>query len=351
VGGSHAESGPDGVAVDAVSRWFTEHVDDAAAPFSFELLAGGRSNLTFSVSDSAGRRWVLRRPPVGELLATAHDVGREYAIIRALSAEGSVPVPTPLGLCDDEDVNGAPFLVMEFVDGLVPSDPAAAEQLAPPARRRASERLVDVLVTLHELDVDAVGLGDLGRHEGYIERQIRRWHSQYEKAAERSGEREPLLDELHRLLAARIPSQQGVAVVHGDYRLENVIVDDDGDVRAVLDWELTTLGDPLADLGLLLVYWSNPGGDDGGAFPSANSVEGFPAGQALAARYAGQSSRDLADLDFYTAFGFWKLACIAHGIAARFKGGTMGGDRENLDEISRQVAVLARRAHARLVPV
>jgi aminoglycoside phosphotransferase (APT) family kinase protein len=325
-------SAPQGIDAEKVTAWFEEHVDGVTPPLSFELIAGGRSNLTFSVTDDAGRRWALRRPPLSSVLASAHDVGREHRIISAL-APTDVPVaPTP-GMCTDEDVTGAPFYVMEFVDGLVVrDDDAARADLDEAGRRRAAENMVDVLATIHAQDPDAVGLGDLGKREGYIERQLRRWKGQWEKSKTREL---PALDEAHERLAASIPEQGPAAIVHGDYRLDNMIISPQGDVNAVLDWELCTLGDPLADVGLLSVYWDRPYGGSPGRVP------GFPTIEELNARYAERSGRSIADLDFYVAFGSWKLAAIIEGVYARYKAGAYGDsdpEIENLPAAAEQLA-------------
>jgi aminoglycoside phosphotransferase (APT) family kinase protein len=316
---------PDGIDAAGVTGWFDEHVPAAKPPFSFRLIAGGHSNLTFSVTDTTGERWVLRRPPLGQVLATAHDMGREHRIISALGPT-DVPVPPTVGLCTDESVNGAPFYVMDFVDGRVVRGEHDAEALSPQQRRAAGESLVDVMAAIHSVDVDAVGLGDLGRKEDYVARQLKRWYSQFQgsDAQVDSGLGLPAVHEVHDRLSASIPPQQGAAIVHGDYRLDNCMLDADGSVMAVLDWEICTLGDPLADVGLLWVYWSDP--DEGAVLPQASptALEGFPRKAELIERYASTSDRDLSDLGFYVAFGYWKLTCIIAGVYARYAGGAMG---------------------------
>ena len=251
----------EGINRPAVSGWLAANVEGLRSPFEFALIAGGRSNLTYAVTDAAGRRIVLRRPPVSHVLPTAHDMGREHRIICALR-DTPVPVPAALGYCADEAVNGRPFYVMDFVDGYVLRGPAeAAAALDEPTRTAAGHDLVDTLVAIHQLDVDAIGLGDLARRDGYIQRQLRRWHRQFGQSQQQAREAGvyrpvPLVDEVHDLLASRVPVQQGTALVHGDYRLDNTIVSAEGQVRAVLDWELCTLGDALADVGTLMAYWA-----------------------------------------------------------------------------------------------
>jgi aminoglycoside phosphotransferase (APT) family kinase protein len=337
----------EGIDVDAVTAWFTEHVPAVRPPLGFDLIAGGRSNLTYSVADDAGQRWVLRRPPLGHVLATAHDMGREHRIISAL-APTPVPVPPAVGLCPDDDVNGAPFYVMAFVDGPIVRDVAAAEALPLAHRQRAGMSIVDVLAAIHDVDVDAVGLGDLGRREGYVERQLKRWKGQWEKSKTREL---PEIDEVHDRLAARIPPQGPATIVHGDYRLDNCILHaEDGTIAAVLDWELCTLGDPLADVGQLCMYWTEPGDDVVAAPDAPTMVEGFGTKADLLERYAKASGRDLDDIEFYVAFAYWKLACICEGVLDRYQAGVMaGGDASAMVELfTHHVEALARAA-ARVV--
>jgi aminoglycoside phosphotransferase (APT) family kinase protein len=255
------------------------------------------------------------------MLASAHDMGREHRIISALQ-ETAVPVPPSLGFCDDPAVNGMPFYVMGFVEGHVIRDRALAESaLAAAGRANASRSLVDTMAAIHAVDIEAVGLSDLGRHEGYIARQLKRWYGQFDQQKTRDL---PLVKEVHDALAARIPDQAPATIVHGDYRLDNAIVDGDGDLVAVLDWEICTLGDPLADIGLLHVYWTGPDDEQSAWGGQATTADGFWNRSQLAPRYAEVSGRDLAELDFYVAFGFWKLACIVEGVYARYLGGALG---------------------------
>ena len=260
---------------------------------------------------------MLRRPPMGHVLATAHDMAREHRIISAL-ADSGVPVPSIVGLCEDEEVNGAPFYVMDFVPGLVVRDVPAAEALPVEVRRRMGESLVEVLARLHAVDLDAVGLSGLGRHDGYIERQLKRWRTQFVDATTRDI---PRVLEVHDLLAARVPTQQGVGIVHGDYRLDNCMMSADGEVAAVLDWELCTLGDVLADVAGMVAYGDSR--TTGGVLP-ATSVEGFPTTDEVRELYAHHGTRDLADLDFYVAFAYWRITCIVEGVYSRYAAGVMG---------------------------
>jgi aminoglycoside phosphotransferase (APT) family kinase protein len=336
-----------GIDATRVEGWFVEHVPGVVPPLDFTLIAGGHSNLTYRVDDASGRSWALRRPPLGHVLATAHDVVREHRIISAL-APTPVPVPTPVGVCTDESVNGAPFFVMDFVAGTVARDIPAGEALAPPVRARVSESLVDALADIHAVDVDAVGLGDLARRDGYIERQLRRWTKQYEATRTRDL---PAMTRVPEILASRIPPQGDAGIVHGDFRLDNCIVDADGTVLAVLDWELCTLGDVLADLGLLMVYWAEPGDEAPALDSPPTTVQGFLTREQMVARYAARSGRDVSNLDFYIAFASWRLACILEGVHARYQAGAMGESRPKfgLDSFVRRIDSLAARAESMAV--
>jgi aminoglycoside phosphotransferase (APT) family kinase protein len=305
----------------SLEAWFAREVDGTEPPLDFERISGGRSNLTYGVTDSAGRRWALRRPPLGKRLASAHDMGREHRIISAL-APTPVPVAPAVALCEDESVIGAPFYVMDFVDGPILRSRAEAEEAFDEVQRQAiGERVVDTLVAIHEVNPDAVGLGDLGRKEDYVARQLRRWHGQWEKSKTRELD---LIDDLHGRLAARIPEQGPATIVHGDYRLDNTILAGSGEVAAVVDWELCTLGDPLADVGLLLVYWAEAGDEFQPLYDAATTAPGFPSRDEVKARYAERSGRDVAEIDFFVALGFWKLAIILEGVLARYMAGQYG---------------------------
>lgn len=310
-----------GIDVPAVTRWLEANVDGARGPFTFDIIAGGHSNLTFRVTGGNGERYVLRRPPLGHVLASAHDMGREHRIISGLQGT-VVPVPPLKGMCDDPDVNGAPFYVMGFVDGHVLRDREAAEKLLDEAARaNASRSLVDTMAAIHSVDLTASGLDGLARHEGYIERQLKRWYGQWEQGKTRQL---VAVDRVHDALLSMIPEQGPATIVHGDYRLDNTMVDDHGEVVAVLDWEICTLGDPLADLGLLHVYWNGPNDGIGAWKGTSTTAPGFWDRRQLAARYAEVSGRDISQLDFYVAFAFWKLACILEGVYSRYLGGALG---------------------------
>jgi aminoglycoside phosphotransferase (APT) family kinase protein len=331
---------PDGIDRAGVEAWFAERVPAAEPPLLFERIAGGLSNLTYRVQDAAGHRWALRRPPLGKRLGSAHDMGREYTVVSALGPT-AVPVAPVVGLCEDESVNGAPFYVMEFVEGPVLRGIAEAEPFSEAERGAIGDRVADTLAAIHAVDPEAVGLGDLGRKEDYVARQLRRWRGQWEKSKTREL---PAIDRLHDRLAARIPEQGPATLVHGDYRLDNMILTEAGEVAAVVDWELCTLGDPLADVGTLMCYWPERGEEAIALGQPANLAPGFPSGGELAARYAERSGRDLSQLDFYVALGYWKLAIILEGVYARTIAGGYGKADAGAEMFARFVERLAAAA-------
>ncbi|MGB7686653.1 MAG: phosphotransferase family protein [Solirubrobacterales bacterium] len=336
-----AATAPEGIEPAALEAWFAEHAPGTVPPLEFERIAGGHSNLTYRVEDRAGKRWALRRPPLGKRLGSAHDMGREHKVVSALGPT-EVPVAPVVGLCEDESVNGAPFYAMEFVEGPILRGLAEAEIFPDEADRRAiGERVADTLVAIHGVDPDAVGLGDLGRKEDYVARQLHRWQGQWEKSKTREL---PAIDRVHERLAARIPDQGPATIVHGDYRLDNMILTPTGEVAAVVDWELCTLGDPLADVGLLMCYWPKPGEEFRSLGQPANLAPGFPAREELAARYAEHSGRDLAQLDFYVALGYWKLAIILEGVYARYAAGGYGKVDAGFEAFANLVERLAETA-------
>lgn len=293
--------------------WVAAHVGDATPPFRYALITGGHSNLTFEVTDAAGQRFVLRRPPLGHLLATAHDVLREHRIIAALR-DTPVPVPEALAACDDPSVNDAPFFVTRFVEGVVLDSVEKAKALAGETKRDLAFNLIDVLAELHSVDLDAVGLADLSRQDGYLDRQIKRWTRQWAGSKTREL---PLIDRVAETLERRKPEQRAVTIVHGDYRLGNCISDTErARIAAVLDWELCTLGDPLADLGHMAVYWFDPRL----SLPLTNdptAAGGFPSYGDLVEHYARRTGRDASNIDYYRAFAAWRLAVIGEGVASR----------------------------------
>ena len=339
---------PEGIHQAEVTDWMGAHLPEISPPLTFTLIAGGRSNLTFRVEDTEGRAWALRRPPLHHVLPTAHDMSREYRLMHSLGPAG-IPVPVTIGLCTDEAVNERPFYVMEFVEGhILRSAPEAEAAFDETTRRGVGGHMADTLAALHDVDPDAVGLGDLGRHEGYIERQLKRWRGQYDQMQVEGVDHGGLVERVSDELALRIPKQQRTSVVHGDYRMDNVVLADDGTVRAILDWEICTLGDPLADLGLLMDYWSDP--DDSMAVLglSPTTAPGFSTKAQILERYDAVSDLDVSGIGYYQAFGYWKLACILQGVYARYVAGAGAGDQGSVDGYPAQIGRLFEMAAAAL---
>jgi len=308
----------------ALREWLAQHVEVLGDGVEFELVAQGGSNLTYAVKDAAGRRVALRRPPVAARIATAHDMSREWRIIEALHAhpEAGVPVPAAIAYSDDHDIMGSDFYVMGFADGTILRGPQDAADMNAEQCRTATESLTEVQVAMHTIDADAAGLGDLGRREGYVERQLKRWLRQFEAVTEREL---PLVHELHAKLSKQIPTQQGVGLCHGDYRFDNTVMGDDFRIRAVLDWELCTLGDPVADFVWSILYWSDP--EDARDFGSVSPTrhKAFPRRAEVIELYADRSGFDLSHYDYYEAFSWWKMACLVEGSANRLRAGAGGG--------------------------
>ncbi|MDQ2622293.1 MAG: phosphotransferase family protein [Actinomycetota bacterium] len=328
----------DGISHGSLEEWFRGRVPGIEPPLDYEKIHGGLSNLTFLVTDQAGSRWVLRRPPLGKRLGSAHDMGREVKVVTALAGT-DVPVPPVIGFCEDEEVTGAPFYAMEFVEGPVVRSPLQAALFpAPEQRRELGTGLVETLAAIHAIDPDAAGLGDLGPREGYVGRQLKRWSGQWEKSKTREL---LLIEDVHARLVELTPPQSATTLVHGDYRLDNVIYSPTGEVAAVVDWELCTLGDPLADLGLLMVYWVDPGSESVPLLQPATTEPGFPLKRELAEHYAEVSGRDISQLDFFVALGYWKLAIIIEGVLARFRAGQYGEGESAGDEFESTVQALA----------
>ncbi len=308
-----------GLDLHRLGEWFGENIPGAGTGLTAELIAGGKSNLTYIVSDG-DREWIVRRPPLGHVLATAHDMGREYRVMTALQ-DTPVPVPVTYGLCDDDSVVGATFYVMEKVGGTPYRRAAELERIGPERTRTIATRLVDTLAALHLVDPADVGLADFGRPEGYLARQVSRWKKQLDASYSREL---PAADELHARLAANIPEESAVGIVHGDYRLDNVLVEDDR-LTAVLDWEMATLGDPLSDLALMLVY-HRLGASGGDMVTDASAAPGFLDEREVIARYAEVTGRDLAGFGWHLGLAAYKLAAILEGIHYRFLHGQTVGE-------------------------
>src|SRR5664280_569167 len=303
-----------------------------------ELITGGKSNLTYRLTYGS-HDWVLRRPPLGHVLATAHDMAREYRVMSAL-APTPVPVPAMVTLCEDLSVIGAPFYVMEYVEGSILRRTKDTDKLDDHQRTALAHQLIDTLVDLHEVDPGAVGLGDFGHPDGFLERQVRRWTQQLQRSRSRDI---PGFDGLADQLATGVPASQRASVVHGDYRLDNVMVGPDQQIRAVLDWEMATLGDPLCDLGLLPVYAAPVPGVAGIVSDGMGPHNGFPSIESLIQRYADRSGQDVSHLSWYTALGYYKLAVICEGIHYRYTTGqTVGPGFDQIGTIVKPLVAAGR---------
>lgn len=362
-------AGVPGIDVPRLAGWLARALPGSGRITAIDLIAGGRSNLTYAITldgggvdaggggtggGAGGRRIVLRRPPLGHVLPTAHDMGREYKVLSALGSGSDVPVPTTLAFCEDEDVIGAKFYLMDFVEGRVLRTREDAADLAPEQAAGLSEALARALAAIHTVDVEAVGLGGFGRPSGYMARQLKRWGKQWDGSQEaiRATGTVRDLPEYDRLVARldeRLPADAPARLVHGDFRLDNALarLEPRPEIAAVVDWEMSTLGDPLSDLGLTLVYWAEA--TDAQLLPvgaTITTAPGFLTRRAFAERYAALTGYDLADLDFYVAFARFKLAVILEGIHARYlQNATVG---EGFDKIGEAVPTLLQGAHANL---
>lgn len=347
-------SGVPGIDVPRLADWLAAELPGSGRIRAIDLIAGGRSNLTYGITLDGGRRIVLRRPPLGHVLPTAHDMGREYRVLTALGDGTAVPVPRTLAFCADEDVIGARFYVMDYVEGRVLRTREDAADISPDQARGLSEALAAALAAIHTVDVEAVGLADFGRPSGYMERQLNRWGKQWDgsqQAIRATGATRDLpdYDRLAARLADRLPADAPARLVHGDFRLDNVLarLTPRPEIAAVVDWEMSTLGDPLSDLGLTLVYWAEAA--DAEELPvgaTITSAPGFFTRREFTGRYAALTGFDLADLDFYVAFACFKLAVILEGIHARYlQNATVG---EGFDQIGDGVPLLLDRAHRTL---
>jgi len=322
------ENVPAGIKYDAVSRFFAENVPGGDAPLTFSFISGGRSNLTYR-ADNANGSWVLRRPPLGHVLPTAHDMAREHRVLSGIAKAG-FPAPVPVALCEDPAVNDYPFYLMNYCEGVIIAESVPAGFADEPAqRRKIGHALVETLVQLHAIDYNAVGLGEFGRPEGYLERQVRRWSEQWDRSETRPIKELP---ELIRRLRNSIPNSPAPTIVHGDYRLGNMMLDatNPGRVVAVLDWEMATLGDPLSDLGYTLMYWGQVGDPDLRLLAHEESRvtarPGFLTRDELVAEYARKSGRNVDAIEFYEIFANYKIGIIMEGIHARYLAGETVGD-------------------------
>lgn len=326
----------DGLDLDQSGDVIGELLDTDGGRLTARLIAGGRSNLTYGLTDG-DRKWVLRRQPLGHVLPTAHDMAREFRVINALTPT-DVPVPTAITLVEDPAVIGSPFYLMDFVDGRSLRTLNEVADWSEADGRACSNELIGVLAGIHQVEPDRVGLGDFGRPDGYMQRQVGRWAKQWEQNATQEL---PQVDDLIARLQNAVPATSDATIVHGDYRLDNTMIHptDPGKVVAVVDWEMSTLGDPLADLGLLMLYWGDVSGAIAAGGAPATSAPGFLTAAEVAETYSRISGRDLSQIDFYTTFAHFKLAVILEGIHKRFLQGQTVGD--GFSQIGSLVPLLA----------
>lgn len=339
--GSRAEI--PGYEIEAVEAWVSERVESLVAPFTWTKLEGGHSNLTYQIdsaegsSSDGGASAVIRRPPLGELLPKAHDMGREWSCIEALWGRG-VPVAEPLAFCEGPDVTGAHFYVMGLVDGKAMYGVEDVEAWIPIDNRvKTADSWIDVLSTLHSLDPDEIGLGELGKKEGYVLRQAKTWYRSFTSSAEAAEIDDQRIHDLYEMLTSKVPEQGPATVVHGDYGTHNVMIGRDSTIAAVVDWEIATLGDPLADLAYSMNAWTQPDDPFIDSDEATSLAPGFPTRQYLVDRYAANTGRDLSELPYYLAFNRFKTACIVHGVYARYKRGQKAIDPVELTEMHDRV--------------
>ena len=328
--------GPEGYDVPAVEAWIAEHVEAITPPLTWTRLLGGHSNLTYRLEDRSGRVAVIRRPPQGKLLPKAHDMSREWALISALGST-DVPVPAALGFCESPEVTGAWFYLMGLIDGQPLCSRNDTLARVPEEKRAGLARsFIDVLATLHSLDPAEIGLADLGKKDNYVGRQLKTWYRSWTSSIEGANYDDPRAHELQRFFLENLPEQGPIRVVHGDYGFHNCLIGPDSTMAAVVDWEISTLGDPLADL----AYALNGFPDDDAAPPKSDLptlVQGFPPKRALIARYAERTGRDLSRLDYYVGFNCWKSAAILHGVYARYMEGKKSPAGIDLDGMRVQI--------------
>lgn len=327
----------EGYDIPAVEAWIADNIGSLQPPFTWTRLEGGHSNLTYRIENADGQVAVIRRPPQGVLLPKAHDMSREWSLISALGPT-PVPVAAALGFCESPDVTGAWFYVMGHVDGRpLYSGDDAREWIAKDKRQVLGESFVRVLAELHKLEPDAIGLGELGKKDAYVTRQIKTWYRSWTSSAEVADYDDERTHALQQRLMDEMPAQGPARVVHGDYGLHNVLINADAVVAAVVDWEISTLGDPLADLAYALNQWAEP--DD--ALPvrdnAPTSIRGFDTRAELARMYAEHTGADLSRLNYYTAFNWWKSACIVHGVYARYCAGQKSTDGVDMDGLRERI--------------
>ncbi len=328
---------PEGYDVPAVENWIRDNVAELTPPLKWIRLLGGHSNLTYQIEDDSGNKAVIRRPPRGELLPKAHDMSREWACISALGPT-PVPVPAALGFCESPDVTGAWFYIMGLIDGHPLYNAEDTNMYAPEENReRLAHSFIDVLGDLHALDPDEIGLGDLGKKEYYVGRQLKTWYRSWTSSIEPADYDDPRAHELQQFFLDHMPEQGTARIVHGDYGLHNCLVGPDATVAAVVDWEISTLGDPLADLAYALNWWPDPIDEIEIKPEAATAPPGFPTRSELAQRYADRTGRDLSMIDYYIGFNRWKSAAIVHGVYARYMEGKKSTEGIDLDELRSRI--------------
>lgn len=321
-----------------ISDWIAHNVNELNPPFEFDLIDSGRSNLTYLVTDNQSIKIILRHPPTSHVLPTAHNMEREYKIISSL-ATTDIPVPKPIAICKDTQVAERPFYLMSYVPGHIIRRPEDLTSFSESNRKTISENLVRTLADLHEVPYAQIQLDDLGKQTGYLDRQLKRWNTQYHTSTKEIGLSYKVIEYAYQRLAEYIPVQSKTSIVHGDFRLDNVLISNRGSVAAVLDWEICTLGDPLADLGTLLMYWTEPG-DSTPALNSVTAAPGFATRAQLAESYVQYSGADLSQLPYYIAFSYWKLACILAGVYSRYAQGARAGDSSDISQFTSQIPIL-----------
>ena len=339
---SHDEStGPEGYDQQAVEAWIGKHVDSLAPPLEWTRLEGGHSNLTYRIDDARGRSAVIRRPPQGQLLPKAHDMSREWSLISALGPT-PVPVPAAIAFCESPDVTGAWFYVMGRIDGRPLYSAADTEAWVLERNRpKLAHSFIDVLADLHAVDPDEVGLGDLGKRDSYVGRQLKTWYRSWTASIEPADLDDPRAHDLQAYFLDNLPDQGPARVVHGDYGLHNCLIGSDSTIAAVVDWEISTLGDPLADLAYALNPWPEAGDPAPKGPVGPTTPPGFPPRIELAERYSARTGRSLSNLDYYVGFNRWKSAAILHGVYARYMAGKKSTDGVDLDEMrERMLATL-----------
>ncbi|MBA58597.1 MAG: phosphotransferase family protein [Gammaproteobacteria bacterium] len=330
---------PEGYDVEKVEEWIRTNISELSPPLTWIRLEGGHSNLTYRIEDSYGKAAVITRPPQGELLPKAHDMSREWSLISALGPT-PVPVPIAMGFCESPEITGAWFYVMGLVDGRPLYNNEETLDWVPESKRKTlAYSFVDVLADLHAVDPGKVGLSDLGKADSYVGRQLKTWYRSWTSSIESAHYDDPRAHELQEFFIKNLPEQKGLRIVHGDYGLHNCLTGPDSKIAAVVDWEISTLGDPLADLAYALNFFPDPSDAIPISPEAATAVPGFPARSELAKRYGKRAKADLSNLDYYTGFNRWKSACIVHGVYARYMAGQKSSEGVDLEHMRERIGI------------